>query len=256
MPHMPELQNVSGKARFEGGSLHFDIAGRHRGRPRGDRRHHRADRPRRPDARYADAAHSDHGTGADGRWRCSRGPSSACRATRSTIPSGWAATSRSISRSRFPLLNALAVADIDIKAEAALSGFSLKNAIGDVDLTDAVGRAGLRQLAAQRHRRRQARWQRRRHRLARAVRPARALSPALRAEGHDPGGADRQGGLSVARALCLRRRSASPASSYQVARQRHERAATASFDLKGAKAARRRWAGRRTPAPKASSRLG
>jgi hypothetical protein len=26
MPHMPELQNVSGKARFEGGTLHFDVA--------------------------------------------------------------------------------------------------------------------------------------------------------------------------------------------------------------------------------------
>src|SRR5262249_2523029 len=27
MPHMPELQNVSGKARYDGGTLHFDIAG-------------------------------------------------------------------------------------------------------------------------------------------------------------------------------------------------------------------------------------
>jgi len=42
----------------------------------------------------------------------------------------------------FPLLNTLAVSDIDIKAEAALSGFSLKKAIGNVDLTDAVARVG------------------------------------------------------------------------------------------------------------------
>src|SRR5262249_32311319 len=40
----------------------------------------------------------------------------------------------------FPMINALALADIDIHAEAALSGFSLKNAIGGVDLTDATGR--------------------------------------------------------------------------------------------------------------------
>jgi hypothetical protein len=40
----------------------------------------------------------------------------------------------------FPLLNALTVSDIDIKANAAVSGLSLKNAIGAVDLTDAVGR--------------------------------------------------------------------------------------------------------------------
>ena len=32
MPHMPELQNVSGKARYEGGTLHFDVAQRQRGR--------------------------------------------------------------------------------------------------------------------------------------------------------------------------------------------------------------------------------
>src|SRR6185437_6628566 len=35
---------------------------------------------------------------------------------------------------------ALAVSDIDIKAEAAVSAFSLKNAIGNVDLTDGVCR--------------------------------------------------------------------------------------------------------------------
>src|SRR4029078_4356644 len=40
----------------------------------------------------------------------------------------------------FPLINALALSDIDIKAEAAVSAFSLKNAIGAVDLTDATGR--------------------------------------------------------------------------------------------------------------------
>ena len=36
----------------------------------------------------------------------------------------------------FPLLNALTVAELDIKAEATLSKFSLRGAIGDVDLSD------------------------------------------------------------------------------------------------------------------------
>jgi hypothetical protein len=40
----------------------------------------------------------------------------------------------------FPLLNALTVAEIDIKADAAVSAFSLRNAIGNVDLSDAVAR--------------------------------------------------------------------------------------------------------------------
>ena len=72
---------------------------------------------------------------------------------------------------------------------------------------------------------RQARRQRGGHRLARAVRAARALSPALRAEGHDSREPDRQGGLS---------RRPSPMSPAPVERhepclpgrgQRHERAA-------------------------------
>ena len=40
----------------------------------------------------------------------------------------------------FPLLNSLAVADLDLKAEASLTRFSLQDAIGDVDLTDATAR--------------------------------------------------------------------------------------------------------------------
>ena len=40
----------------------------------------------------------------------------------------------------FPLINALTVAELDIKADATLSGFSLKDALGEVDLTDAIAR--------------------------------------------------------------------------------------------------------------------
>jgi hypothetical protein len=40
----------------------------------------------------------------------------------------------------FPMLNTITVADLDLKAEAALSNFSLTDAIGDLDLTEATGR--------------------------------------------------------------------------------------------------------------------
>ena len=40
----------------------------------------------------------------------------------------------------FPLLNSLTVNEIDIKADAALTAFSLKNAIGNVDFTEAAGK--------------------------------------------------------------------------------------------------------------------
>ena len=94
MPHMPELQNVSGKARFEGGTMRFDIAG---GNAVGlavtgaTIELTGLDGPRRNTPRCACRSR-------DRRRRsrlCWRAPSSACRATRSTIPSGWAATSRS-----------------------------------------------------------------------------------------------------------------------------------------------------------------
>jgi hypothetical protein len=41
---------------------------------------------------------------------------------------------------RFPLINALTVAELDIKADAQLTNFSLKDVLGDVDLTDATVR--------------------------------------------------------------------------------------------------------------------
>ena len=61
MPHMPELQAVSGKARYEGGALHFDVAG---GTAVGLQHGRRLDRPHRagrPAAAICDAAHADHG---------------------------------------------------------------------------------------------------------------------------------------------------------------------------------------------------
>lgn len=138
MPHMPELENVSGKARFEGGTLHFDVAG---GTSVG----------------LGVAGATIDLTGLDGAEQYAAlhlpisGPVTAVEALLAQpklgLPKdalfdvkrlgGDAAIDLTL---RFPLLNSLAVSDIAIRAEAALSGFSLKNALGEVDLTDAVGR--------------------------------------------------------------------------------------------------------------------
>ncbi len=139
MAHMPELQQVSGKARFEGGTLHFDVAGG-------------------TAVNLAVAGATIDLTGLDG-------PMPHHAAIRMPISGTAPAVIALLARPKlglprdvlydakrlggdvaieltlaFPLLNALTVADIDVKAEAALSGFSLKSAIGNVDLTDAVGR--------------------------------------------------------------------------------------------------------------------
>jgi len=139
MPHMPELQNVSGKGRYDGGTLHFDIAGG-------------------TAVNLAVAGATIDLTGLEG-------PPPHQAAIKMPIKGSASAVAALLARPKlglprdvlydpkrvggdvaielglaFPLLNTLTVADIDINAEAALSGFSLKNAIGSVDLTDAVGR--------------------------------------------------------------------------------------------------------------------
>jgi hypothetical protein len=140
MPHMPELLNVSGNARFEGDTMHFDIAG---GNAVG----------------LAVTGATVELTGLDGSSSQQyaslhvpiTGPAPAVEALLARpklgLPrdalydpkrlGGDVAIDLTLS---FPLLNALTVSDIDIKAEAAVSAFSLKNAIGNVDLTDGVGR--------------------------------------------------------------------------------------------------------------------
>lgn len=139
MPHMPELQNVSGKARYQGSSLRFDVAG---GTAVG----------------LGVTGATIEMTGLDGPGVQNavlripiKGPAPAVMALLARpklgLPrdalydpkrlGGDVAIDLSLA---FPLLNALTVSDIDIKAEAAVSGFSLRNAIGTVDLTDAVAR--------------------------------------------------------------------------------------------------------------------
>ena len=139
MPHMPELQGVSGKARFEGGTLHFDVAS---GTAVGLR---------------VSGATIDL-TGLDA-------PAPQQAAIRMPIAGSAQDVIRFLARPKlglpkevlydyrrlggevaidlslgFPLINALTVAELDLKAEAVLSGFSLKGALGEVDLTDAAAR--------------------------------------------------------------------------------------------------------------------
>jgi hypothetical protein len=139
MAHMPELQNVSGKARYDGGTLHFDVAGG-------------------TAVNLAVAGATIDLTGLEG-------PPPHQAAIKMPIKGSASAVAALLARPKlglprdvlydpkrlggdvaielalaFPLLNALTVADIDINAVAALSGFSLKNAVGNVDLTGAVGR--------------------------------------------------------------------------------------------------------------------
>ena len=139
MPHMPELQGVSGKGRYEGGTLHFDVAS---GATVG----------------LKTAGATIDLTGLDG-------PAPQYAAIRMPIAGSAQDVIRFLARPKlglpkdvlydyrrlggevavdlslgFPLLNSLAVTDLDLKAEASLTRFSLQDAIGDVDLSDATAR--------------------------------------------------------------------------------------------------------------------
>jgi hypothetical protein len=139
MPHMPELLNVSGKGRFDGSTLRFDIAG--------------------------GTAVGLAVTGAVVEIPGLDGPPTHYAALRVPIKGPAPAVVALLARPKlglprdalydpkrlagdvaieltlaFPLLNSLTVSDIDIKAEAAVSGLTLRSAVGAVDLTEAVGR--------------------------------------------------------------------------------------------------------------------
>jgi hypothetical protein len=140
MPHMPEIEGVSGKARYQDNSLHFDVAG---GTCVGlgvtGATIDLDDLDAEPQDQYA-TIHLPIS-----------GPAHAAMAMLSRRPLGLPKDSlfdpKRVSGDvaleltlGFPLVNSLTVEDIDVRAEAALSGFSLKNVMGDVDLTGAVGR--------------------------------------------------------------------------------------------------------------------
>lgn len=139
MPHMPEMQDVSGKARYENGSLHFDIA-----------------RGGAVNLKVTDGTIDL--TGLDK-------PAPQMAAIRLPITGSAQDIMRFLARPRlglpketlydhrrlggqvavdvslsFPLIDALTVAEIDVAADAHLTAFSLKDVLGDVDLTDATAR--------------------------------------------------------------------------------------------------------------------
>lgn len=138
MPHMPELVDVLGSARYENGTLHFDVTG---GGAVG--------------LRVSGGTIDLTGlTGAPPHRAAMRlpiaGPAAAVDALllrpKLGIPkeslfdpkrlAGDAAVELSLA---FPLIESLTVNDIDVKARATVTGFGLKKVLGDIDLTEATG---------------------------------------------------------------------------------------------------------------------
>ncbi len=138
MPHMPELQDVTGAARYEGGALHFAVA---KGSAVGLKTAGAT-----IDLTGLDSA-SQHaeiripitGSAQDVIRFLARPKLGLPRETLYDYRRLGGEVSADVSL-RFPLINALTVAEIDIKADASLSNFSLKGALGEVDLTEASAR--------------------------------------------------------------------------------------------------------------------
>lgn len=135
MPRMPELQDVWGTARYEHGTLHFDVA---KGAAVG----------------LKTAAATIDLSGLEGAAQYAEIHMPVTGSAQDLIRflarpklglpkdvlydyrrlGGQVAVDVSL---RFPLVDALAVSDLDLKADATLTNFSLKRALGEVDLTDA-----------------------------------------------------------------------------------------------------------------------
>ncbi len=138
MPHMPELQEVSGKARFEGEKLHFDVTS---GNTVG----------LRLTKGTIDLTGLDQSVPQANIQLLVAG--SAPRVAQFLarrqlgLPKDVVYDYRRVGGEVavdiglvFPLIDALAVADIEIRVDAELRGFSLRDALGDVDLSDAAAR--------------------------------------------------------------------------------------------------------------------
>lgn len=139
MPQMPELQNVSGAARYEGGSLHFDIASGEGAGLRVAGATVDLTGLDQPTVQYARIRMPISGSAQDIVRFLAR-PKLGLRKEMLYDPArvaGDVAVELSLS---FPLISALTVAELEIKADAALTGFGLKDALGELDLTDATAR--------------------------------------------------------------------------------------------------------------------
>jgi hypothetical protein len=138
MPHMPEMRRVTGKARYEGGALHFDVAsgsavGLHTSGATIDLTG--LDGP----AQYASLRLPIVGSAQDVIRFLARPQLGLPRDMLYDYRrlGGEAAIDLSLG---FPLLNSVTLSELDIKAEASVSKFSLKNVLGELDLTDAAAR--------------------------------------------------------------------------------------------------------------------
>lgn len=141
MPHMPEFEGVSGKARYEGSTMHFDIAG---GTSVGlGVTGATVDLTNLTSSNSADQIATLHvpitGPAATVVAMLAR-PKLGLPKDALYDPKRIGGDTASNLDLRFPLLKDLSVNDVTIRAETAVSGLSLKNVMGDVDLTDAVGR--------------------------------------------------------------------------------------------------------------------
>jgi hypothetical protein len=139
MPHMPEMQDVSGKARYENGNLHFDIA-------RGGAVNLKVTDGTidltgldKPAPQMAAIRLPITGSAQDVMRFLARPQLGLPKQTLYDHRrlGGQVAVDVSLS---FPLVDALTVAEIDVAADAQLTAFSLKDVLGNVDLTDATAR--------------------------------------------------------------------------------------------------------------------
>src|SRR5262245_47873257 len=139
MPHMPELQGVSGKARYEGGTLHFDIAsGSAVGLSVKDATIDLTGLAG-PSPQYAAIRMPIDGSAQDVIRFLARPKLGLPREVLYDYRrvSGHAAIDLAL---RFPLIGALTVAEIDTQADATVTHFGLRDVLGDVDLSDATAR--------------------------------------------------------------------------------------------------------------------
>lgn len=135
MPHMPELQDVSGRARYENGALRFEaIRGGAVGLKVADGTIELAGLDK-PPPQTATLRLPIAGSAQDVIRFLAR--------PKLGLPKEVLYDYRRLGGNvavdlelGFPLINALTVAELDIKADARLTSFSLKGVLGDVDLTD------------------------------------------------------------------------------------------------------------------------
>jgi Protein of unknown function/AsmA-like C-terminal region len=139
MPHMPELRDVSGTARYEGGTLHFDVAGGSAVNLKMAGATIDLTGLDKPPPQYAAIRMPITGSAPDVIRFLARPKLGLPKDVLYDYRRLGGEVSIDLSLG-FPLLNAITVSDLDLKAEASLSNFSLKDAIGDVDLAEATGR--------------------------------------------------------------------------------------------------------------------